>query len=50
MLTLSQNGSTLVQTFTGEAHMELLETLRTVGLGAYDADAVFSEITVERLE
>ena len=50
MLSLSQNGSTLVQTFTSEAHAELLATLRTVGLGTYDADAVFSEITVESLE
>ena len=48
MLTLSQNGSTLVQTFTGEAHQELLQTLRTAGLGACDADAVFTEFTVER--
>lgn len=48
MLTLSQNGSTLVQTFTGEAHQELLQTLRTAGLGACDADAVFMEFTVER--
>lgn len=50
MLTLTQNGSTVLQTFTGEAHSELLETLRTVGLGAYDADVVFSDISAESLE